>query len=56
MYDFADHAIANNRALVDRLHETVIPGRREAASPESSKPPPLVTGFRALGPSGLDPE
>jgi hypothetical protein len=27
----------------------VIPGRRVAASPESSKPPPLITGFRALG-------
>jgi hypothetical protein len=36
----------------------VIPGRRSEAeaSPESSKPPPLVTGFRALGPSSLAPE
>src|SRR5438445_1500085 len=29
--------------------EFVIPGRREAASPESSKPPSVITGFRALG-------
>ena len=36
--------------------KAVIPGRREAASPESSKPPAVITGFRLLGPSGLDPE
>jgi len=34
----------------------VIPGRHEVANPESSTPPPVITRFRALGPSGLDPE
>jgi len=29
--------------------EFVIPGRRAVASPESSKPPPVIIGFRALG-------
>jgi hypothetical protein len=34
----------------------VIPGRHEVANPESSKAPPVVIGFRVLGPAGLAPE
>jgi hypothetical protein len=42
-------------AANDQMYLTVIPGRHAVANPESSKPPPVITGFRVLGPFGPRP-